>query len=528
MTNNSEFNNKELCQILKHGISEEEASRQLFLLKNPPAHAHLLRAVSKNDGILRLTAEEEESFITLFQDAARKGRAQAFIPASGAASRMFKSLHKFIMQPEARQLEKTAKEGDKDAEEVVKFISNLERFPFFRELKNIFKDSIPVSNSDYGHIQNFLKYILVSDELGLSVLPKGLISFHKYDYENRTPFEEHLIKASSFLASSEGVTKVHFTINQDHAEKFRTLFKKIKNIYEKNYNTSFDVTFSYQKAATDTISLDKNKEILKGNNGNIIFRPGGHGSLIENLKDLKGDIVFIKNIDNIVYDWLKPLVVRWDNILGGVLVSFEEQVKNNIIKLENGVNKEEIEKILVFCSTKLNISIPYGISAQPAPKLVSWLIERLNRPIRVCGMVLNSGEPGGAPFWIRDLYGGESIQIIEEAQVDRKDKDQFKIWQSSLFFNPVDLVCGVTDYRGKAFDLRNYVDHNAIFIAYKSYEGQDIQILEHPGLWNGAMADWISIFVEVPAETFNPVKTVNDLLRQAHQPRSGDNDKRTY
>jgi len=209
-------------------------------------------------------------------------------------------------------------------------------------------------------------------------------------------------------------------------------------------------------------------------------------------------------------------VVRWNNILGGILVSFEKQVKDNICKLKNGVKKEEFEEILTFCSTRLNIAIPDGIAVSEA---AAWLIERLNRPIRVCGMVCNSGEPGGAPFWVRDSSGGKSIQIIEEAQVDKKDADQFKIWQSSLYFNPVDIVCGIIDYRERPFDLRRYVDHNAVFISCKSYEGQDILTLEHPGLWNGAMADWLSIFVEVPAETFNPVKTVNDLLRQAHQPK---------
>ena len=522
MTNNSKFNNKELRQILKHGISEEEASRQLFLLKNPPAHAYLLRPVAINDGILKLTAEEEEAMFSTFQDAAEKGRAQAFIPASGAASRMFKSLYKFIMQPEiqtAWHTGKAAKERDNDAEEVMAFISHIGRFPFFSELKKQMKDSIPGLNSDFSHIQSLLKYIMDSEGLGLSVLPKGLIPFHHYDGENRTPFEEHLIKASSYLVSSKGITRIHFTINRDHEEKFRTLFEKVKNMYEKRYNTSFDVTFSYQKPVTDTISLDKNGKILKDKKGNIIFRPGGHGSLIENLNDLNVDIVFVKNIDNIVYDWLKPLVVRWDKILGGMLASLEKQIKDTINKLKNGIKKEEIKEILAFCSAKLNIVVPDGAYDMPVPKVTAWLIERLNRPIRVCGMVCNSGEPGGAPFWVRDSSGRESIQIIEEAQVDKKDKDQFKIWQSSLYFNPVDIVCGIIDYRGKPFNLRHYVDHNAVFISRKSYEGQDIQILEHPGLWNGAMADWLSIFVEVPAETFNPVKTVNDLLRQAHQPK---------
>ena len=529
MTNNLKFNNKELYQIIKYGISEEEALRQLFLIKNPPAHARLLKPVTINDGILKLTAAEEEAMISIFQDTAKKRRSQTFIPASGAASRMFKSLYKFIMLPEdmeVRQIEKAAKEGDMDAEEVMEFLSHIERFPFFCELKKQKKDSIPGLHSGFCQIKSLLKYILLSEGLGLSVLPKGIIPFHRYDGENRTSFEEHLIKASSHLASSEGVTRVHFTVGHNHEEKFRKIFEKVKNIYERRYNTSFEVTFSYQKPATDTISLDKNGEILKDEKGNIVFRPGGHGALIENLNDLNGDIVFIRNIDNIVYDWLKPLVVRWDNILGGVLASIEKQVKDNVNKLKSGVKKEEIEEILSFCSAKLNIAVPDEVYAMPAPKAVSWLIEKLNRPIRVCGMVFNSGESGGAPFWIQDSSGRKSIQIIEEPQVDKNNKDQLKIWQSSSYFNPVDIVCGVTDYRGKPFDLRCYVDHNASFVTRKSYDGQDIQTLEHPGLWNGAMSDWLSIFVEVPAETFNPVKTVTDLLRRAHQPNLDNNDNR--
>ena len=521
MTNNSTFNNKELCQILKYGISEEEASRQIFLLKHPPDHSHLLKPATINDGILKLTAKEEETMISLFQDTAEKGRAQAFIPASGAASRMFKSMYKFIMPEAAQQMEKAVKEGNQDAEEVLKFISHLERFPFFGGLKKHIKDSVSGADSALSHIPGLLKYILFSEGLGLSVLPKAMIPFHRYDGENRTPFEEHLITASSYLASSEGITRIHFTVSRDHEEEFRTFFEKVKDPYERRYNTSFDVTFSNQKPATDTISLDKNGEILEDEKGNIIFRPGGHGSLIENLNDLGGDIVFIRNIDNIVYDWLKPLVVRWENILGGILVSVEKQVKDSINKLISGVKTEEMEEILTFCSTKLNIDVPDVISDLTEPKETAWLIEKLNRPIRVCGVVFNSGEPGGAPFWVRRSTGGESIQIVEESQVDKKDEGQLKIWRSSLYFNPVDMVCSITDYRGKPFDLRHYVDHNAAFVSHKSYEGQEIQVLEHPGLWNGAMAGWLSIFVEVPAETFNPVKTVNDLLRQAHQPKTG-------
>jgi hypothetical protein len=302
-------------------------------------------------------------------------------------------------------------------------------------------------------------------------------------------------------------------------DKFRSLFEKVKPVYEKEYQVTFHASFSVQKESTDTIAVDPDNRPFRDENGMLLFRPGGHGALIENVNDLNGDMVFIKNIDNVVPDRLKAETIKWKKALGGCLITLQKQIHGYMDKLASGVVDEGFfDEVLTFMKDELFIQRPDLMISAGLEEKMRFCMNSLNRPVRICGMVRNVGEPGGGPFWIRDDSGDLSPQIVESAQIDPVSPEQQAILASSTHFNPVDLVCGVWDWQGRPFDLHRFVDEKAIFISEKSKDGKDLKALEHPGLWNGAMARWITLFVEVPIITFNPVKTVNDLLRQEHQP----------
>ncbi|MCD4720334.1 MAG: DUF4301 family protein, partial [Desulfobacula sp.] len=349
-------------------------------------------------------------------------------------------------------------------------------------------------------------------------LPKGLLKFHRYEHSNRVALEEHLVEAAMYGVSKNKKAYVHFTVSPEHLEKFKTQVDQVKDEYEKLFDITFEISYSVQKSSTDMIAVDMNNEPFREKDGSLLFRPGGHGALIENLNDLEADLIFIKNIDNVVPDRLKEITTTYKKVIGGLLLKLQSKTFEFLKELEKSESTNLIEKIEAFAQSDLNIKIPNGFNELGPDEKKSFLFRHLNRPIRICGMVKNEGEPGGGPFWVKNSKGEVSLQVVESSQVNASDEEQMKILQSSTHFNPVDLVCGTRNYKGESFDLHEFIDPETGFISIKSKDGKNLKAQELPGLWNGAMADWITIFVEVPIITFNPVKTVNDLLRPQHQP----------
>jgi hypothetical protein len=428
-------------------------------------------------------------------------------------------------------------------------MDGLKKFAFFRELKSALSgQGFNVDTLlEKGYFRDILRFLLTGDGLDYVNLPKGLLKFHEYPEGSRTAFEEHLVEAASYVADEDGRCPLHLTVSQEHLNGFDSSFKAVRPIYEERYGVVYDISFSMQAKSTDTLAVKLDNTPFRQEDGRLLFRPGGHGALLKNLNDIDGEIIFIKNIDNVVTDHLKPETFRWKKIMGGYLISIQNQIRDYMKKLASGdadhqkikddrrtsnierpitqgVKKQTstLDTLLAeaagFLDEKLLLSIPGLIkSASPEAKR-SYLMERLDRPVRVCGMVKNRGEPGGGPFWVEDETGERSLQIVETTQIDLDSKEQRDIVEASTHFNPVDLVCGVRDWQGRPFDLSRFVDPKTVVISQKSKDGRDLKALEHPGLWNGSMARWITLFVEVPGITFNPVKTVNDLLRKEHQP----------
>ncbi|MGE5944894.1 MAG: DUF4301 family protein, partial [Flavobacteriales bacterium] len=363
----------------------------------------------------------------------------------------------------------------------------------------------------------FVKTMLDADKLNYSFYPKGLLPFHKYKTHVSTAFREHLLEAT-LCASSNNNANLHFTVSEAHTKMFHTELENIKADLEKETNTKFNVSFSYQSKSTDTIAITANDELYRNEDGSLLFRPSGHGALIENLNTLDYDLIFIKNIDNIVvFEQNKPLS-EYKKLVAGVLLKIQEQAFKYMHKFdEDEILEDEIYNIELFVINRLNVSLGEAYKELSPEEKIGYLRDKLNKPIRVCGMVKNEGEPGGGPFWIKEENGNISLEIIEFAQIDFDNNEQKEIANSATHFNPTDLVCGVRDYKGNKFNLTEFVDPNAAFITMKSQGGVDIKAYELPGLWNGSMAHWNSIFVEIPVSTFNPVKTVNDLLKPAHQ-----------
>ena len=347
-------------------------------------------------------------------------------------------------------------------------------------------------------------------------LPKGLLLFHKYDEGIRTAMEEHLVEAAQY-ASTNGKAQVHFTVSEEHIELFKQKVEEKKSYYEQMFNVSYDISFSTQKASTDTVAANPDNTPFRNDDGSLLFRPGGHGALIQNLNELNADIVFIKNIDNVVPDHLKDETTKWKKIIAGVLVELQQKCFDYLKLLKSSqYDKQDILTVKDFLEHELCCKLDHA-KAMSDIELVDFLIEKLNRPIRVCGMVKNSGEPGGGPFFVYNADNTISLQILESSQLDVNNPETMNMFTKGTHFNPVDLVCATKDYKGNKFNLPDFVDPLTGFISKKSKNGKELKALELPGLWNGAMSNWNTIFVEVPAITFNPVKTVNDLLREQHQ-----------
>ncbi len=514
------FTENDLKQLDNLGITIEKVNEQLNNFVNGFPYVRLEKPARINDGLKLFDKSKVEEYETLFSDVSKNREVLKFVPASGAASRMFKTLFSFRDTYTGTEKDYTAFQNDKSFDSVYKFVEDLKRFAFYNDLKEIMKkDKIDIENcikdKDYVTIIN---YLLNEKGLNYGNLPKGLLKFHKYDNISRTSVEEHLVEGANYAKDSNGNVKIHFTISPEHKEKFIQHIDQVKNIYETMFDAKYEVSFSIQKPSTDTIAVETDNTIFREKDGKILFRPGGHGALIENLNDLKGDIIFIKNIDNVVPDGLKRITHLYKKVIGGYLISLQQKNFKYLELLENdNIEDNLLIEIIDFATNELFIDIKEVLSNLNNNDKIKLLKKKLNRPMRVCGMVKNEGEPGGGPFWIRNQANEISLQIIESSQINIKDPTQNTIFSASSHFNPVDLVCGVRNYKGEQFNLKDYVDPSTGFISNKSKDGRTLKAQELPGLWNGAMADWTSVFVEVPVTTFNPVKTVNDLLRVEHQ-----------
>ncbi|WP_166960695.1 DUF4301 family protein [Yeosuana marina] len=513
------FSENDTIQIENHGLTIDKVNEQVKLITSGMSYSNLKEAATVGNGILNIENQKESHYIQLFERKKNELSMVKFVPASGAATRMFKFLFQFLNSYNSK--EETLEDYIKrmDNVNVQTFVNNLEKLPCFEEVVHKIHKVIPNYNDlSYGErCIEFVKTMLDDDRLNYSFYPKGLLPFHRYKDYVATAFEEHLFEAA-YYASSNNKANLHFTISEVHHNKFQEELNHIQEEIENETGNSFNISFSYQKSTTDTIALTQDKEIYKEQDGSILFRPSGHGALLENLNDLDYDIVFIKNIDNVVVKKHYQTISNYKKVLAGILLEVQEQTFKFLHLLEKGdIDEKGIDRITEFMTNKLNIVIATDFETASLESKIFYVREKLNRPIRVCGMVKNEGEPGGGPFWVEDNKGTVSLQIVESAQIDSTIESQISLLQNATHFNPVDLVCGVKNYRGEVFDLTKYVDHDAAFITSKTQAGTDISALELPGLWNGSMAYWNSIFVEVPLITFNPVKTVNDLIKPAHQ-----------
>ena len=518
----SPFRPDDLPQLATRGISLETALAQIAMFKRGLPFITLQRPCTVGDGITVLSHADLERYLMSHTRVAELGRIMKFVPASGAATRMFQLLLSVANRTSAlneEQIAAAALSGDSEYQAARQFVGNLPLVAFYDDLRSVMaRDGFTIATLiSQQHCKAILQYLLTPAGLNYANLPKALIKFHHYADHARTPLEEHLVEATVYAHDSHGAGQVHFTISPEHQEAVQNYLEQVRSRYEQN-GRCLAVTFSVQKPSTDTIAVDHDNNPFRTTEGELVFRPGGHGALLANLQDLRGDIIFIKNIDNVVPDRLKAETYRYKRALGGYLV----ELQNKMFHYLHGFTREGTDERLVseafeFIRSQLSVVPPGQLQQASLQEKVTFLIDKLHRPIRVCGVVKNTGEPGGGPFWVSQADGQVSVQIVESSQVDLQSARQHALWNSASHFNPVDLVCGVRDYLGRPFDLARFIDPEAGFIARKSKDGRELKALELPGLWNGAMAKWNTVFVEVPAITFNPVKTIFDLLRPEHQ-----------
>jgi hypothetical protein len=512
------FTATDLEQIRAKGIALEKIAKELSIFKKGISKTVLVEPATASKGILKLSANEFQQKAEFFDANKSNLKLNKFVPASGAASRMFKFLSEFLNDFDIEKESINAYINRKKDSEMSIFIVGMNKFPFFESVYEKLKEVFPNFDNlerDYKNYY-FIKFLMSADYFDFANKPKGVIPFHKYKTHIATPVEEHL-QECGFYASSNGVSNLHFTVSEAHQCHFENTIDSVKSKLEKETATVINASFSFQNKSTDTIAVDLKNNPFRDKNSELIFRPGGHGALIENLNNLDADIVFIKNIDNVIQNHIESIAL-YKKALAGILVELQQVVFGYLNEIENG-KVEHLDEIVDFAKNKLNVVLIDDFSKYTLEYKISHLKNILDRPIRVCGMVKNEGEPGGGPFWVQDSKGTISLQIVESSQVDLANTNQAEILASATHFNPVDLVCGIKNYRNERFDLIQFVDHNSGFIVEKTQNGKPLKGYELPGLWNGAMAKWITVFVEVPLITFNPVKTVNDLLKDAHQPQ---------
>ena len=513
------FTEKDIQQIENKGLTLSKVESQIELFKTGVPFVNLTSAATINNGIVKCSEAQKAHYINYFETKGKEASISKFVPASGAATRMFKNLFKFIDEyiPEKESINSYINRN-KDTD-LSLFFMGLEKLPFYDQVIEQIEQYYPEYHSFSSDKQQFtfVKTMLDEDKMNYGFSPKGLLPFHKYKDHLATAFEEHLFEAALY-ASANGKSALHFTISEHHDTSFTEEFERIQEIVENKTNKKFNVSFSYQKQTTDTVAVTPDNELFRDEEGQLMFRPSGHGALLENLNQLDADVIFIKNIDNVVVYKYEDEVAEHKKILGGMMLEIQHEVFRYLELLEKAeVSVEDVLKIAEFLESKLQVVVNKEFEKYATKYQIEYLIEKLNRPIRICGMVKNEGEPGGGPFWIKDDSGQISLQIVESAQIDSSNKGQMKILKNATHFNPVDLVCGIKNYKDEVFDLQKFTDPTTAFITPKTSAGKDLKALELPGLWNGSMASWNTIFVEVPLITFNPVKTVADLLKPTHQ-----------
>ncbi|MDH5563624.1 MAG: DUF4301 family protein [Nitrospirota bacterium] len=502
--------------LKQRGISTAQVEAQLHQLRQGVPPIHLVRTCGLGDGILQLSPEHCTEYHRQFQMAHAEGRVSKFIPASGAATRMFKDLLQFLETCPATPTT-MLKDGNPPAP-ILEAWKQLHHFPFIDALRQYFE----LADIDFQHLYEtgqlaqVFHALVQTPGLDYANLPKALLPFHRYPEGIRTSLEEHVREAMWYGKKTFGLVRIHLTVSAQFETQVKAALEKVQQ-QELQRGNELELTVSIQKSSTDTIALNAQGEPFRDNEGLLVFRPGGHGALLENLNDYQGDIVFISNIDNVVPDHLKDLIVEWRMTLGGYLLEVQDKIFHLLHQLELG-QPTLIEEVEAFVHRHLHDQFPQSYDRLTSQQKAIQLKQFLNRPLRVCGVVPNTGDPGGGPFWVQQADGSQSRQIIEQSQVDPESKSQQELFASATHFNPVDIVCGVRNYQRKPFNLMTFSDPNTSFISHKSYQGRDLKALEWPGLWNGGMANWITLFVEIPRATFNPVKTFLDWLHPNHQP----------
>ena len=503
------FSQKDLQQIRSKGISIDDINQQIkhFQQGFPPADITLPATPGK--GIMLLNEGDQQHYKDVYLDNAPDFRIIRLVPSSGAASRMFKSLFNAQDNLKGKSIQQQ-EEWIANKKNVKGFFRKLEHYPFFEDLR--------IKEGDEPAV--ILDQLLGRDGLNYGNKPKGLLKFHKYsETDRRVAFEEHLREAVKYCESRDGMVRMHLTVSPENLDGFQTEAARIIPGIEKEKGVNIDLSFSFQKPETDTIAVDQENEPFRNPDGTLLFRPGGHGALIRNLDALDADLAFVSNIDNVAPDRLKNHRVEQKQVLGGVLLEIRSKIFYYLQQLDGDEKPEKtgLVSMVSYLHERLGIAIPKMLGSWDVSDLKKWLVKSMNRPIRVCGMVRNEGEPGGGPFYVRSESGEVSLQIVESSQIDLENPEKVKIVQGSTHFNPVDLVCSLRDYQGEKFNLSHFVDHNTGFISEKSVGGKSLKALELPGLWNGSMAGWLTLFVDVPMETFTPVKTVFDLARKEHR-----------
>ncbi len=499
------FSKRDIEQIKALGLMPADVNKQLEIYRRGSAFLKLIRPCCPGDGIRSYTAIERNRLIKRYDAEAAQYKILKFVPASGAASRMFAA---WFAAAEQGSFGHAGLDRS--------FFANLRKMPFYPMLK---KDDTVRLMIKKKNVKAVLDYILRPTGLHFGWLPKALLPFHAYrDNEIRTALEEHLLEAVSFMARGKGICRLHFTISAEHAQAVKALLKAMIPRYEKRCRVRFKIDLSVQLPATNIVAVDENNLPFRDADGCLVFRPGGHGALLKNLQALDVDLIFVKNIDNIAPDGLQRKILPYKKMLGGLALHLQQSVFAMLRRLENDqLHSREINVITDFCRSELHVRFPKGFSRLKLEEKRQRIFLLLNRPLRVCGMVKNEGEPGGGPFWVQEKDKSQTLQIVESAHVNHRLASQQKIWSRASYFNPVDMVCCTENYLGEKFALADYVNRDAYLISRKTEKGRQLKALEMPGLWNGGMAYWNTVFVELPLSVFNPVKTVDDLLRPQHR-----------
>ncbi len=498
------FSKKDTEQMTALGLTRRDAAKQLAVYSRGPSYLKLNRPCTLGDGILSVTPAQRKKLVHQFETEAGEHRSMKFVPASGAASRMF--AHWFSA---ARQ----GSFGDDSADRA--FCRDLKKMPFVSLLE---QDQVARHHLQQQNISGLLDHILSAEGLHYGWLPKALIHFHAYPLgEIRTALEEHLVEAASYVRDKKGICRMHVTLSEEHIEKVTAKLMEVKSKFENQFQVRMKVDHSIQSPATNIIAVNEDGTPFRDSDGRLVFRPGGHGALLQNLAALDADFIFVKNIDNIVPHNLLEKILPYKKMLGGLALQIQQTIFTILREMEKGkILSERLDEYADCCRQKLSCVFPSDFQLLSLTQKKKKLISILNRPLRICGMVRNVGEPGGGPFWVDEADATQSLQIVESAHVNANDPGQQAVWRNSEFFNPVDMVCCIRDYRGEKFDLEKYVNRDAYLISSKTEKGRKLLAQELPGLWNGSMADWNTVFVELPLAVFNPVKTVDDLLRPQH------------